>query len=162
MKPENAIPLGESIVRYLLSWDINFFQFRCTNTGRRNSLLNIISSSISTSIFFKSKNRRVEKKEGTVEARPIRYSILRLFSFTWERGGGGEMREQMSILLLVATRSVLREIHGMEIAGERGKKRLEGIWTWFFREVLRLTSGLPAFRGYRLLSWSGWKPYLIY
>lgn len=38
-------------------------------------------------IFFKSKNRRVEKKEGTVEARPIRYSILRLFSFTWERGG---------------------------------------------------------------------------
>lgn len=86
-KPENAIPLGESIVRYLLSWDINFFQFRCTNTGRRNSLLNIISSSISTSIFFKSKNRRVEKKEGTVEARPIRYSILRLFSFTWERGG---------------------------------------------------------------------------
>lgn len=90
-------------------------------------MLNIISSSISTSIFFK--NRRVEKKEGTVEARPIRYSILRLFSFTWERGGGGEMREQMSILLLVATRSVLREIHGMEIAGERGKKRLEGIWT---------------------------------
>lgn len=89
-------------------------------------MLNIISSSISTSIFFK--NRRVEKKEGTVEARPIRYSILRLFSFTWERGGG-EMREQMSILLLVATRSVLREIHGMEIAGERGKKRLEGIWT---------------------------------
>lgn len=46
-----------------------------------------------------------------------------------EGGGGGEMREQMSILLLVATRSVLREIHGMEIAGERGKKRLEGIWT---------------------------------
>lgn len=91
-------------------------------------MLNIISSSISTSIFFKSKNRRVEKKEGTVEARPIRYSILRLFSFTWE-SGGGEMREQMSILLLVATRSVLREIHGMEIAGERGKKRLEGIWT---------------------------------
>lgn len=89
-------------------------------------MLNIISSSISTSIFFK--NRRVEKKEGTVEARPIRYSILRLFSFTWE-SGGGEMREQMSILLLVATRSVLREIHGMEIAGERGKKRLEGIWT---------------------------------
>lgn len=39
------------------------------------------------------------------------------------------MREQMSILLLVATRSVLREIHGMEIAGKRGKKRLEGIWT---------------------------------
>lgn len=48
-------------------------------------MLNIISSSISTSIFFK--NRRVEKKEGTVEARPIRYSILRLFSFTWEGGG---------------------------------------------------------------------------
>lgn len=61
----------------------------------------------------------------------------------------------------------LREIHTRngDCGGEREKKRkkrFEGIWTWFFREVLRLTSGLPAFRGYRLLSWSGWKPYLIY
>lgn len=91
-------------------------------------MLNIISSSISSSIYFlKVKIGEWKKRKARWKHAPFVIPFYGCFHLHGR--GGGEMREQMSILLLVATRSVLREIHGMEIAGERGKKRLEGIWT---------------------------------
>lgn len=59
----------------------------------------------------------MEKKKGIAKARPIRYSILRLFSFTWGEGKKCENKCRFYYSLR------LREIHGMEIAGERKRKK---------------------------------------
>lgn len=154
--PQTRFQLA-SMVRYLLLKGNSFFSISVYKHWKEKFFVeyNRFRYWQIWDIFFKSKMRKKKGKHAPF--------VIPFYGCFHLHGEGVEMREQMSILLLVpTTRDTYTEwrLRGRE--RKKRKKRFEGIWTWFFREVLRLTSGLLAFRGYRLLSWSGWKPYLIY